>query len=418
MKKRIGIILICLLLIISSSAIVFPVESIKIPGNTIYVDDDNVDGPWDGTQEHPYFDIQDGINNAKNGDTVFVYNGFYCEKHLFWPIPNILINRSINLIGQNKSNTIIDGMTHTIIDLASSNVTIQSFTLQNAYNPHGSIFDTAIDATLIKPVYENITILDCDLVNNGRGICFSNNFSNLKIKNCNIYNSSSGHGISVSKVYNLIIENCQIVNNGRYQEETNSLHGGGVYVSGSKIVISKCIINNNVPTGLWINDFQSEETQNNHNEIVVQDNIINNNSICGILASNIFSDNCKFINNIIKNNGFSTIPDTDKIPTGGIYLQDIKEVYFNNNNISTNRIAVIFLRSSNIEFSENNFINNKFDSYFWEKDFFSNVIWNKNYWSDWIGIKIKVLNFLPYHLSSNLIFNFDWHPARKPYDIP
>ena len=28
--------------------------------NMIYVDDDNIDGPWDGTQEYPFQDIQDG----------------------------------------------------------------------------------------------------------------------------------------------------------------------------------------------------------------------------------------------------------------------------------------------------------------------------------------------------------------------
>ena len=32
-------------------------------GATIYVDDDNTAGPWDGTLEHPYQHIQDGVNN-------------------------------------------------------------------------------------------------------------------------------------------------------------------------------------------------------------------------------------------------------------------------------------------------------------------------------------------------------------------
>ena len=32
--------------------------------NTIYVDDDNISGPWDGTSEHPYRFIQQAIYNC------------------------------------------------------------------------------------------------------------------------------------------------------------------------------------------------------------------------------------------------------------------------------------------------------------------------------------------------------------------
>ena len=57
-------------------------------GDTIYVDDDNTAGPWDGTIEHPYQFIQDGVDNAQNDDTVFVFNGTYFE--------NVMINKKIN----------------------------------------------------------------------------------------------------------------------------------------------------------------------------------------------------------------------------------------------------------------------------------------------------------------------------------
>ena len=46
-------------------------------GNTIYVDDDNIEGPWDGTIEHPYQFIQDSVNVADKGDTIFVFRGTY-----------------------------------------------------------------------------------------------------------------------------------------------------------------------------------------------------------------------------------------------------------------------------------------------------------------------------------------------------
>ena len=49
-----------------------------------------------------YSTIQLGINNANPGDTIFVRNGVYYE--------NIIIEKKITLVGENKNNTIIDGI--------------------------------------------------------------------------------------------------------------------------------------------------------------------------------------------------------------------------------------------------------------------------------------------------------------------
>ena len=66
---------------------------------TIYVDDDNIIGPWDGTIEHPYQHIQDGINAAYNNDHIYVKVGIYEE--------NITIKKQISLIGEDNELTII-----------------------------------------------------------------------------------------------------------------------------------------------------------------------------------------------------------------------------------------------------------------------------------------------------------------------
>ena len=63
-------------------------------GNWLYVG---------GSGPENYSTIQSAINNASSGDTIFVFNGIYYE--------NIILNKdSINLTGENKEKTIIDGM--------------------------------------------------------------------------------------------------------------------------------------------------------------------------------------------------------------------------------------------------------------------------------------------------------------------
>ena len=92
-------------------------------GTTIYVDDDNTSGPWDGTLLHPYQHIQEGINNASVGDTVYVFNGTYYG--------GFEVNKTINLIGENKDSTVLDAG-GSYIDISSNTVNFSGFTVQNS----------------------------------------------------------------------------------------------------------------------------------------------------------------------------------------------------------------------------------------------------------------------------------------------
>ena len=80
-------------------------------GFIIYVDDDNTEGPWDGTLEHPYKKIQDGIDNASTDDTVYVFSGTYYVANIWG---GVTVNKRIHLIGQNRDDTIIIGGPHTL----------------------------------------------------------------------------------------------------------------------------------------------------------------------------------------------------------------------------------------------------------------------------------------------------------------
>lgn len=50
---------------------------------TIYVDQRNTAGPWDGTADHPYKTIQEGLNAAEPTDTVKVYGGRLYSENVF-----------------------------------------------------------------------------------------------------------------------------------------------------------------------------------------------------------------------------------------------------------------------------------------------------------------------------------------------
>ena len=69
--------------------------------------------------------IQAAVNNAAPGDTIFVSEGVYYE--------NVVVNKSICLIGENKNTTIIDGKgSGVVVRVVVDNVSLSDFTIQNS----------------------------------------------------------------------------------------------------------------------------------------------------------------------------------------------------------------------------------------------------------------------------------------------
>ena len=156
-------------LLIGSQALFVSAESPSIEnGSIIYVDDDNTEGPWDGTIEHPYQTIQDGISYAVSGDTVFVFSGLY---HSSMSYGLISIQEDITLEGEDPQTTIIQGGgvygEKWVIGISSEEGSpkISNFTIENSGT---DIHDAGI---LINA--DNVIITNNIIKGNQLGIYFS-----------------------------------------------------------------------------------------------------------------------------------------------------------------------------------------------------------------------------------------------------
>jgi nitrous oxidase accessory protein NosD len=149
--------------------------------NTIYVDDD---GGADFTH------IQNAIDASRNGDTIFVYGGIYNE--------NLVVDKSVTLVGEDKELTIIDGNSiDDVIYITSDYVKINGFTIRNSgidYVPNDILnSDSGVD---VQSNYVNIS--NNIIINNHIGVSTrgSSSKKGLMIYN-NLFINNSGDGQEV-----------------------------------------------------------------------------------------------------------------------------------------------------------------------------------------------------------------------------
>jgi len=291
MKKAIVITIILLFVLLNEASPILGLygESEKLDifstnGEIIYVDDDNIQGPWNGTLEFPYRYIHNAVENASDGYTIFVFNGTYNE--------TVFVDKTLFIIGENKNDTIIDGMyDEVILHIIRDTVTIMNFTLRNT----GGYCNNAG----IKLDSKNNLIEDCIFYRTKTGV-YVNETNNNEIINCTFYNN--GEGIYVKKSLGIIIRDCCFTHNaiglniiGSYDGTLQGCYahtnGIGFFIDDSsniEIVHCAAFDNNDNQGGLFINSCENIEVNNcniSHNGFGLR---INNCSSVCISNSNFF----------------------------------------------------------------------------------------------------------------------------------
>ena len=253
--------------------------------------------------------IQWAIDNASDGDTVYVEAGTYYG--------NVVINKTIGLIGWSKYNTFIHGDGgYNVIVINANWVYISGFTIMNSRT------DSYYGIYIAYPTF-NCTIKNNIFTNNSIGIQLygegghrisDNHISNCRlgirvdsdsnfiINNTIIRNNDYGIFLDGTENNDIINNNCSENNYGIYLDHYKNINNfieknyccdnenDGIYDQGGNNIISQNICDRNNGTGISINSRDN----------IIKGNIINENSEFGILLKNHHNI---LLNNVMMGNG-------------------------------------------------------------------------------------------------------------------
>jgi parallel beta-helix repeat protein len=339
-------------------------------GKTLYVG---------GTGPGNYSSIQEAINNASEGDTVYVYSGTYYETgHWFQNhqghdhYAHFFIRKSITLIGEDKNTTIIEGNNYGhVIDVRATNVTIQGFTIRKSGN---TVYEGHVGLNFNDA--DNCLVTDNIFTGNRIGIATYHNHR-LTIKN-NIVHSNTEYGICIHMYSHAdkgdtIIESNEIFNNSIGIYQRYHYHNPGK------------IINNRI-----YNNDRGIEFLASYDKFILK-NVIKNNNY-GIYFGN--GDNNTITDNFIKSNNLY-----------GIYLTS--DQYVNNPSVD-NHIYHNQLISNGIQAYDDNLEGNNWNH---------TTLKEGNYWSDYLKKYPNATNdgkvWNPPYIINNSIGAKDYYPLVK-----
>lgn len=307
-----------------------------------------------------YSTITEAIGKASSGDTIRVKSGVYPE--------NIVIDKSLTLVGENPNNTVVVGTGNvergmrTVFTVSATQVKIIGFTIKSQ-----NYSTSSLHATGISVEADNCTITENKIYNTFYGI-FCSTQSNINISKNQITSNFKDAIRFCGGSFNTISEN-NIAGNAK----------GGIALEGYSNTISKNhIANNNRGIGLG-----------SSYSLIFGNNIHDNSEFNFFFAGS---------NNIVCSNNISD-------STWGIYFSPYfaapKDNKFYHNNFLNNKANVGGISSYNVQFWANG-----------EKG---------NYWSDYISKYTEArdvgdsgIGDLPYEIDANNTDNF---PLLSPFVI-
>jgi len=261
------------------------VKQVTMPttsGNILYVG---------GNGTGNYTKIQDAINDSINGDTVFVYDDSspYFE--------NIKIRKSINLIGENRNTTIIDGnYSGYTINILENYVVIKGFTIIHG-NSSGISLWISVDCTITDNIItsnnhssiflsgSSNNITDNNISNNEYSILIFGTRNNISGNNI----SNSDYGICLGSSSNNIISCNNIISNNHYgiclfHSDNNTITGNNISNNEEGIRLDESRNNTFIGNNISNND-EGINIWYSRSNIIIKNNFIDN-------KRNTYFENC------------------------------------------------------------------------------------------------------------------------------
>lgn len=332
-------------------------------------------------KNRPINTLRQGIQLAKDGDTVLLNKGVYKEG-------NIIIDKAIHVIGIDAP--ILDGDNkNEILTLTGKNIVIKGIHFANAGSSSMNDFAALkiIDAT--KIIIENNTITNASFA-----IHFANSthsiVRNNTIRGNNKSEHSSGNGIHLWKCEHMTIENNSIQG-----------HRDGIYFEFvTESTIRKNISELNIRYGLHF--------MFSHNDTYLNNTFRNNGAGVAVM----YSKSVRMEGNLFDKNWGSS--------AYGILLKDISNSHIQNNQFIQNTVAIHMEGSSRIEIGSNIFKGNGWavkvqascdDNIFHHNNFYGNSFdiatngsktlnkFYNNYWDKYDGYDMNKdgIGDVPYH---------------------